>query len=94
MDAHEHRERERGAPWPRGWRRLHVVLLCFVVATVVALGVQRFVPPPATDVALLCGIWIVFYPVARLKRSEPWWAHWARGIVILFAFMMAQRLFR
>jgi MFS-type transporter involved in bile tolerance (Atg22 family) len=36
--------------------------------------------------------WI--YPVARLKRSEPWWAHWARGIVILFAFVLAQRFFR
>lgn len=83
-----------GAPWPRGWRRLHVVILCFVVATIVAFVVQRVVPPPSTDLVLMCAIWITFYPVARLKRSEPWWAHWARGVVILFAFLLAQRFFR
>jgi 4-hydroxybenzoate polyprenyltransferase len=82
-----------GAWWPRGWRRLHVVILCFALASVVALIVQRVVPPPATDVALISAVWITFYPVARLKRSEPWWAHWARGIVILVAFLMAQRFF-
>jgi hypothetical protein len=82
-----------GAWWPRGWRRLHVVILCFALASVVALIVQRVVPPPATDVALIFAVWITFYPVARLKRSEPWWAHWARGIVILVAFLMAQRFF-
>jgi hypothetical protein len=42
----------------------------------------------------MCAVWITFYPVARLKRSEAWWAHWARGIVILFAFLLAQRFFR
>jgi hypothetical protein len=42
----------------------------------------------------MCAVWITFYPVARLKRSEAWWAHWARGVVILFAFMLAQRYFR
>lgn len=82
-----------GAWWPRGWRRLHVVILCFALASVVALIVQRTVPAPATDVVLMCAVWITFYPVARLKRTEPWWAHWARGIVILFAFVLAQRLF-
>jgi hypothetical protein len=80
-------DQDPGAWWPRGWRRLHVVILCFALASVVALLVQRVVPPPATDVALMCAVWITFYPVARLKRSEPWWAHWARGIVILFAFL-------
>lgn len=85
---------DSGAWWPRGWRRLHVVILCFALASVIALIVQRVVPPPATDVALMCAVWITFYPVARLKRSEPWWAHWARGIVILFAFLLAQRFFR
>jgi hypothetical protein len=55
--------------------------------------VQRIVPAPATDVALMCAVWITFYPVARLKRTEPWWAHWARGIVILFAFLLARRFF-
>jgi hypothetical protein len=85
---------DRGAWWPRGWRRLHVVILCFALASVVALIVQRIVPAPATDVALMCAVWITFYPVARLKRTEPWWAHWARGLVILFAFALAQRYFR
>jgi uncharacterized membrane protein YccC len=80
-----------GAWWPRGWRHLHVALLCFSLASVVALIVQRLVPPPATDLALVCAIWITFYPVARLKRSEPWWAHWARGIVILVGFLLARR---
>jgi hypothetical protein len=89
----ESAERESGAWWPRGWRRLHVVILCFVLASVVAFIVERLVPPPATDVVLVCAIWITFYPVARLKRTEPWWAHWARGIVILFAFLLAQRIF-
>jgi hypothetical protein len=84
---------DSGAWWPRGWRRSHVVLLCFVLASVVAFAVQRAVPPPATDVVLLCAVWITFYPVARLKRSEPWWAHWARGIVILIGFWIAVRLF-
>ncbi len=42
----------------------------------------------------MCAVWITFYPVAGLKRSEAWWAHWARGVVILFAFMLAQRYFR
>ena len=83
-----------GAWWPRGWRRLHVVILCFTLASVVALIVQRVVPEPATDVIMMCAVWITFYPVARLKRTEPWWAHWARGIVILFAFLLAQRFFR
>jgi uncharacterized membrane protein YccC len=87
-------EHDSGAWWPRGWRRLHVVILCFALASVVALIVQRVVPPPATDVALVCGVWIAFYPVARLKRSEPWWAHGARGIVILFAFLLAQKYFQ
>jgi hypothetical protein len=41
----------------------------------------------------MCAVWITFYPVARLKRSESWWAHWARGIVILFAFLLAERIF-
>jgi hypothetical protein len=85
---------DRGAPWPRGWRRLYVVIFCFAMAAVVAVVVQRVVPPPMTDVALMCAVWITFYPVARLKRSEAWWAHWARGIVILLAFLLAQRLFR
>jgi hypothetical protein len=57
-----------------------------------ALIVQRIVPPPATCFALMCAVWIAFYPVARLKRTEPWWAHWARGVVILFAFLLAQLL--
>ena len=90
----EPRGQDSGAWWPRGWRRLHAVILCFAMATVVALIVQRVIPPPATDLALMCAVWITFYPVARLKRSEPWWAHWARGIVILFAFLLAQRYFR
>jgi hypothetical protein len=94
MSSSEHPHDDRGAPWLRGWRRLHVVILCFVVATVVALIVRRIVPPPATEVALMCAVWITFYPVARLKRSEPWWAHWGRGIVILTAFLWAQRFFR
>jgi hypothetical protein len=47
-----------------------------------------------SDLALMCAIWITFYPVARLKRAEAWWAHSARGIVILFAFLLAQRFFR
>lgn len=83
-----------GAWWPRGWRRLHVVILCFAMATGVALIVQRVIPEPATDLAVMCAVWISFYPVVRLKRSEAWWAHWARGIVILFAFLLAQRFFR
>ena len=94
MENVEPRGQDPGAWWPRGWRRLHVVILCFAMATVVALIVQRVIPPPATDLALMCAIWITFYPVARLKRSEPWWAHWARGIMILFAFLLAQRFFR
>jgi hypothetical protein len=36
-----------GAWRPRGWRRLHVVILCFAMATVVALIVQRVIPPPS-----------------------------------------------
>lgn len=87
----ESAEHESGAWWPRGWRRLHVVILCFAMASVVAFVVQRLVPPPATDIALVCTIWITFYPVARLKRTEPWWAHWARGIVILLTFVLMQR---
>jgi hypothetical protein len=83
-----------GAWWPRGWRRLHVVILCFALAAVVALIVRRIVPPPGTDVAVMCAVWITFYPVARLKRTESWSAHWARGMVILFAFTLAQRFFR
>ena len=94
MKNAEHSPEDRGAWWPRGWRRLHVVILCLSIATAVALIVQRVVPAPATDLALMCAVWIAFYPVARLKRSEPWWAHWARGIVILFAFLLAQRYFR
>jgi hypothetical protein len=82
-----------GAWWPRGWRRLHVVILCFALASFVALIVQRVVPAPATDVALICAVWVTFYPVARLKRTEPWWAHWARGILILIAFLWAQHYF-
>ena len=65
----------------------------FALASAVALIVQRIVPAPATDVALMCAVWITFYPVARLKRTEPWWAHRARGIVILFPFLLAQRFF-
>jgi 4-hydroxybenzoate polyprenyltransferase len=83
--------KDPGAWWPRGWRRLHVVLLCFALASVAALIVQRVVPPPATDLALMSAVWIIFYPVARLKRTEPWWTHWARGIVILIGFLLAQR---
>ena len=94
MNGAEHLHEDPGAPRPRGWRRFHVVILCFVVATVVALVVRRVVPPPATDLALVCAVWITFYPVARLKRSEPWWAHWARGVVILLAFLLAQRFLR
>ncbi len=33
----ERSEQDPGAWWPRGWRRLHVVILCFALATVVAL---------------------------------------------------------
>jgi hypothetical protein len=94
MNSADRPPQDPGAWWPRGWRRLHVVILCFALASVAALIVQRVVPPPATDVALMCAVWIAFYPVARLKRSEPWWAHWARGLVILFAFLLAQRHFR
>jgi hypothetical protein len=90
-EAEEHPSHEQGAWWPRGWRRLHVVLLCFAMAGVVALIVQRVVPAPATDLAVMFAVWITFYPVARLKRTEPWWAHWARGIVILIAFLLARR---
>jgi hypothetical protein len=46
--------KEPGARWPRGWRRLHAVLLCFALASVAALIVQRVVPPPAIDLALMC----------------------------------------
>jgi len=84
---------DSGGWWPRGWRRLHVVLLCFALASVVAFVVQRVVPPPTTDLALLCAVWITFYPIAGLKQSEPWWAHWARGSVILIGFWVAMRLF-
>jgi hypothetical protein len=69
------------------------VLLCFALASVVAFVVQHTVPQPATDLAMMCAIWITFYPVARLKRTEPWWAHWARGIVILLGFLLARRFF-
>lgn len=54
----------------------------------------RVIPAPTTDLALMCAIWITFYPVARLKRSEPRWAHWARGIRDPVAFLLAQRFFR
>ena len=64
------------------------------MATVVALIVQRVIPPPTMDLALTFAVWITFYPVARLKRSEPWWAHWARGVAVLIAFLLAQRFFR
>jgi hypothetical protein len=66
MDEAARSSQERGAWYPRGWRRLHVVLLCVATASVVALIVQRVVPPPATDLALMCAVWITFYPVARL----------------------------
>jgi hypothetical protein len=68
------------------------VILCFSLASLIALIVQRVVAPRATDVALMSAVWITFYPVARLKRSEPRWAHWARGAVILFAYL-AERFF-
>lgn len=84
---------DSGAWWPRGWRRLHVVLLCFAVSFVVAVIVQRVLPQPAADIAMIAAIWIVFYPVVRLKRTEPWWVHWARGVVILIGFLVAQRFF-
>jgi len=85
---------DSGAWWPRGWRRLYVVILCFALAWVVALAVLRVVPSPAADGAVMCAVWITFYPVARLNRSEPWWAHWARGLMILFAFFLVQRFVR
>lgn len=94
MDSTEQSETARDASWLRGWRPLHVVSLGFIVATIVAFPVQQLVPPPFTDVALMSGVWIAFNPVARLKRSEPWWAHWGRGIVILFAFLVMQRCLR
>jgi len=69
MSAEPSRQ-DPGAWWPRGWRRLHVVILCFALASVIALIVQRIVPPPATDVALMCAVWIAFYPVARLSAQS------------------------
>ena len=81
------------SPEPRRLTRWQTVLLSFIVASVMALLVQRFVPQPATDVALLIAVWAAFYPVARLKHAEPRWAHWARGVAILIGFWIARRLF-
>ena len=55
-------EPDSGAWWPRGWGRLHVVILCFAVASGIAVIVQRFVPPPTIDVALIYAIWVAFSP--------------------------------
>jgi len=47
----------------RGTRRtrIAVVVFSFVLASVVAFLVQRLVPPPATDLVLVCSIWVAFY---------------------------------
>jgi hypothetical protein len=78
----------------RRWHQARVVMTSFVVASIAALLVPRAVPERAVDLVLVIVIWIVFYPVARLKTSEPWWAHWMRGVIILMGFWVATKFLR
>jgi len=61
---------DSGSWWPRGWRRLHVVILCFAVAAIVALIVQRVIPPPATDLVMICANDSAFEAVDRIGSLD------------------------
>ena len=77
---------------PRHERDLHVAAVCFILATVVAPIVQGAVSRRAIGFALIGALSIASYP--RLKSSMSWWTQWGRGIAILLAFLLAQRLIR
>jgi hypothetical protein len=65
-------------------------MACFVAATAAALVVERMAPAKAVAAIEVVVIWVMFYPVARMRESDPWWAHWARGFTILAAFLFAK----
>lgn len=73
---------------PTRRRAWFVVIRSFVIAGIAAGTIVRFTDPPLSDVLTVTIAWICFYPVARLNPRQPWWAHWARGAVILFAFLL------
>lgn len=71
-----------------------VIIGCFIVASLAGLAVSRGVREPASDAVTVIVVWIAFYPISRLNPRTRWWAHWARGAIILVGFLIARRLFR
>ena len=85
---------EHDSPTSRSRHRLLVVVRSFAIAAFAAMVITRVMSPPIGDFVVVCVTWIAFYPVARLNPKASWWAHWARGIVVLIGFLLALRYFR
>jgi hypothetical protein len=65
-----------------------------IAASASWLAARLIFPPNLAGVASFCAAWITLYPVARLNRDVPAWAHWAQGGIILIAFWLLTRFSR
>jgi hypothetical protein len=45
-------------------------------------------PAGLAGIAAFCAAWIGLYPLARVNRAVPGWAHWARGAFVLVVFWL------
>jgi len=48
----------------------------------------RFLSPSAAGLAAFCAAWLAMYPLSRLNRTAPAWAHWAGGGFVLLVFWL------
>ena len=90
---HDSSERlEQPHPRLRGTKRSRIltVICCFAVAPVAGILASRLVPRFEVFASLVA-IWVSMYPIALLNRRDPWWAHWARGVVIALGFWVVSQ---
>ena len=59
-----------------------------MAAAAAAEIVLKVASPRYLNLALVCVIWVAFYPVARLNPKKPWWLHWVEGLFVLAGFWL------
>jgi hypothetical protein len=79
------------------WNKQSTQIVLAAMAGCVALAgaltanwvVSRFgVSPDVAGSAVFCAAWIALFPLARLNRKVPRWAHWARGAFVLIVLWL------
>ena len=61
---------------------------------VVRVLAARLFSEAVSGLAAFAAAWVALYPLSRLNRSVPTWAHWARGAFVLVMIWIVMMIVR